>query len=163
MRYRIKLDYRTLEPKETAGPEHPLHLKYLTVCREVVAAEDGSSVWPRAIEDVDIAEALFGKPGAEGGLYDPPPVDDHQVDQYMKLDLPGRATILMPYKMDQERQDEGWVTSLDWTPGVMRFQADRKVGGGSELLGLRSLELTEVQSADADEYRPKDGGEDMRQ
>ena len=57
----------------------------------------------------------------------------------------------------------GWVTSLDWSPGNIRYQVDRKVPGGKGLMGLRTLELSQVQGADADRYRPRDGGLDMRQ
>ena len=57
----------------------------------------------------------------------------------------------------------GWVVSLDWTPGKNRFQADRKTNSGKHLMGLRTLELTEVESASAANYRPQDGGQDMRQ
>ena len=47
-------------------------------------------------------EALFGAPGAPGGLYDPPPVgSDDQAKQYIKLDFAGHATVLLPYMMDQ--------------------------------------------------------------
>jgi hypothetical protein len=55
------------------------------------------------------------------------------------------------------------VTSLDWTPGRIRYQLDRKVLGGTKLKGLRTLELSEVQGEDADRWRPKDGGSNMRQ
>ena len=57
----------------------------------------------------------------------------------------------------------GWVTSLDWTPGRIRYQVDRKVLGGTKLKGLRTLELSEVQGEDAERWRPKDGGSNMRQ
>jgi hypothetical protein len=100
--------------------------------------------------------------------YDPPPVGSEvQASQYLLLDLEGRATVLLPYLMDQDPEahggDSGWVTSLDWTPGTQRYQLDRKTTGGKKLLGLRTLELSEVQSADADTYRPRDGGQNMRQ
>jgi hypothetical protein len=84
----------------------------------------------------------------------------------MKLDLEGGATVLLPYLIDQDpsvHPDMGWVTSLDWSPGPIRFQVDRKINLGQGILGLRTLEVSEVQSADAETYRPKDGGEDMRQ
>ena len=75
--------------------------------------------------------------------------------------------VLLPYLMDQDPDTHpdtsGWVTTLDWAPGSQRYQLDRKTTGGKDLLGLRTLELTEVQSADADTYRPKDGGANMRQ
>ena len=60
-------------------------------------------------------------------------------------------------------EGNGWVTSFDWAPGTQRYQVDRKVQGGLGLRNLRTLELSEVQSADADQYRPRDGGSDMRQ
>ena len=70
----------------------------------------------------------------------------------MVLDLPGGVTLLLPHKLDQCEidSDPGWVTSLDWTPGSIRYQVDRKVWGGSKLKGLRTLELSEVQSTNAE-------------
>lgn len=163
MRMRIKLDYAVLPTDKTA--EAPLHLRSLTVCRE------GRNYWPRregkfrSLSERTASDALFGATGADGGLYDPPPVgSDAQAAQYMLLDLEGHATVLFPYLLDQaEKGDQGWVTSLDWAPGAMRYQVDRKVGAGRQLLGLRTLELSEVQTADAEQYRPKDGGQNMRQ
>jgi hypothetical protein len=143
-----------------------LHLRTMTLCRETLG------MWPRADNYKSAIEALtdiafFGPAGASGGLYDPPPVGSEvQAGQYMKLDLEGGATLLLPYLIDQDpsvHPDMGWVTSLDWSPGPIRFQVDRKINGGQGILGLRTLELSEVQSADAETYRPKDGGEDMRQ
>lgn len=100
-------------------------------------------------------------------MYDPPPVGSaEQALQYLLLDLEGRATVLLPYKMDQDPNAfdaTGWVTSLDWTPGKNRYQIDRKTSSGKNILGLRTLELSEVQSNDASLYRPIDGGENMRQ
>ena len=40
---------------------------------------------------------------------------------------------------------------------------DRKVLGGTKLKGLKTLELSEVQGEDADRWRPRDGGANMRQ
>ena len=40
---------------------------------------------------------------------------------------------------------------------------DRKVLGGKKLKGLKTLELSEVQGEDADRWRPRDGGANMRQ
>lgn len=163
MRLRIKLDYARLDDDKSKEP--PLHLRSLTVCRE------GFNYWPRregkfrSLSERTASDALFGATGADGGLYDPPPVgSDDQAAQYMILDLEGHATVLFPFLLDQaEKGDQGWVTSLDWAPGTMRYQVDRKVGAGRQLLGLRTLELSEVQTADAEQYRPKDGGKDMRQ
>ena len=105
----------------------------------------------------------------------------------MLLDFEGGATLLLPHRLDQHQHREeeggeedgrgrgedastppsssqlGWVTSLDWTPGRIRYQVDRKVLGGTKLKGLRTLELSEVQGEDADRWRPKDGGSNMRQ
>ena len=169
MRMRVKFDYSVLDKKQqveiSSMPAPPLHLKSMTVCRET--NDDGT--WPRATKDESIWNALFGLPGASGGLYDPPPVGgDVQAGRYMMLDLEGHATVMFPYRMDQdpdafEEATNGWVMSLDWTPGKNRFQVDRKVHGGAGILGLRTLELSEVQSADADTYRASDGGQDMRQ
>ena len=163
MRMRIKLDYARLPDDKSAEP--PLHLRSLTVCRE------GRNYWPRregkfrSLSERTASDALFGASGADGGLYDPPPVgSDQQASQYMVLDLEGHATVLFPFLLDQEEKgDQGWVSSLDWAPGAMRYQVDRKVGAGRQLLGLRTLELSEVQTADAEQYRPKDGGQNMRQ
>jgi len=165
VRFRIKMDYSVVEGDKSAVPA-PLHLKSFTICRETL------EMWPRAknyksaIEAIT-EDALFGTRGADGGLYDPPPVGSaEQASQYLMLDLEGRATVLLPYVMDQDPEAHGgtgWVSTLDWTPGVQRYQLDRKTKSGKDMLGLRTLELTEVQSADAAEYRPTDGGENMRQ
>jgi hypothetical protein len=45
----------------------------------------------------------------------------------------------------------------------MRYQADGKFLGGRNVKGLRTLELSEVKSEQAEEYRPRGGAEDMRQ
>lgn len=183
LRLRLKFDYSVLEndkqnvvtPTTTTTPA--LHLKSLTVCREALG------MWPSStttgnykgdksitatMENVRMKEAFFGgSPGADGGLYDPPPIkSEEQAGQYMMLDLEGKATALFPYVVDQTsnaHNGEGWVHSLDWTPGIMRYQVDRKVNSGPDLLGLRTLELSEVQGADAETYRPRDGGQNMRQ
>ena len=114
---------------------------------------------------------MFGPAGAPGGLYDPPPVgsEERAIQNYMLLDFEGGATVLLPHRLDQHHDDEknegphGWVTSLDWTPGNIRYQVDRKVLSGRNLKGLKTLELSEVRGEDADRWRPKDGGVDMRQ
>ncbi|GAX13709.1 hypothetical protein FisN_2Hh545 [Fistulifera solaris] len=161
MRYRLKLDYSA--KTDQADQQQLLQLKYLTVCREVIVEREMH--WPRRHPNYEIQDALFGAPGAEGGLYDPPPIADGTENNYILLDLPGHATTLIPVVLDPSLTSPkmSWVTSLDWTPGKMRYQVDRKVNSGKELLGLRSLELSEVQAADAEEYRPRDGGQDMRQ
>mmetsp|Transcript_18894 Transcript_18894/g.52767 ORF Transcript_18894/g.52767 Transcript_18894/m.52767 type:complete len:453 (-) Transcript_18894:263-1621(-) len=165
VRFRIKLDYAVTE-KDKESDHPPLHLKSFTICRETL------EMWPRAKNYKSAIEAitegaLFGTRGAHGGLYDPPPVGtEEQASQYMMLDLEGRATVLLPYLMDQDpdaHDGMGWVKSLDWTPGKLRYQLDRKTRAGKGILGLRTLELSEVQSADADTYRPTDGGANMRQ
>ena len=166
MRMRLKLDYRIKDSDKGTSPHPALSLKSMTVCRE------GHERWPRydasqTNVDNDATAALFGPPGAAGGLYDPPPVgDDEQATRYMMLDLEGGATVLFPHTIDQDPDafdGNGWVTSLDWTPGRIRYQVDRKVLGGTKIKGLKTLELSEVQGADADTYRPSDGGADMRQ
>jgi hypothetical protein len=218
LRFRVKFDYSILEKDKkkrslssslSSFPPPPLHLRTLTICRETLerwpprrpsnnsSGNDNSSINSptkfRSLADRTAAEALFGKEGAEGGLYDPPPVgSDERASKYMMLDLEGRATTLFPYIMEQTNDNEsnndnsapdqtanngddsiakastpaaatGWVMTLDWTPGSMRYQVDRKVCGGEGLLGLRTLELSEVQSMDAEQYRPRDGGSNMRQ
>lgn len=161
MRFRVKLDYALLDSTSRPNPP-PLYLKSLTVCREAL------DVWPRTPgARSEIASSLFGPPGAAGGLYDPPPIKtEDQASQYLLMELEGGASLLLPYKMDQSEvvhNGEGWVTSLDWTAGNMRYQVDRKVNGGPSLLGLKTLELSEVQGTDAERYRPRDGGQNMRQ
>jgi len=172
MRFRVKFDYfiKGFGPGESKDissivQSPPLHLCSIVVCREMRGR------WPRyeTITNIDESgsERLFGPPGADGGLYDPPRIGStEQADQYMLLDLDGGATILFPHKIDQHpdaHSGNGWVTSLDWTPGRLRFQVDRKVMGGIKLLGLRTLELSEVEGKAAMQWRPTDGGEDMRQ
>jgi hypothetical protein len=179
-RFRIKLDYSILNDNtinaDTEAPP-PLQLKTMVVCREA------ADKWPRSST---MARSLFGVPsGAPGGLYDPPPVGGaDRTEQYCQVDLDGSATALFPIIIDQSDADDtidsgddtkndsassdnddryGWVTSLDWTAGGMRYQVDRKVHSGRQLRGLRTLELSEVQGVDADRYRPRDGGQDMRQ
>mmetsp|Transcript_21896 Transcript_21896/g.52100 ORF Transcript_21896/g.52100 Transcript_21896/m.52100 type:complete len:448 (+) Transcript_21896:214-1557(+) len=163
VRFRIKLDYSVLEDDIKKQP--PLHLKSFTICRETLGMWPRAQNYKSAIEAIT-QDALFGPRGAGGGLYDPPPVGSaEQASQYLLLDLEGRATVLLPYLMDQDPDvhDSGWVTTLDWTPSSQRYQVDRKTKLGKQILGLRTLELTEVQSADAETYRPTDGGENMRQ
>lgn len=177
LRLRIKFDYRVKNEdgqvflQDTTSNIPPaLHLKSLTVCREAKGR------WPKnsskrtelvTEEELMESELLFGVPGAQNGLYDPPPVgSDEQAERYLSIDLDGGATILFPYCMDQDPEafdGNGWVTSLDWSPSSQRFQVDRKVKGGSEILGLRTLELSEVQKSNAETYRPRDGGANMRQ
>ena len=57
------------------------------------------------------------------------------------LDFEGGSTVLLHH----QHEDDGG-------------QVDRKVTGGLKLKGLRTLELGEVLSADADRCMPKDGG-----
>mmetsp|Transcript_22256 Transcript_22256/g.32510 ORF Transcript_22256/g.32510 Transcript_22256/m.32510 type:complete len:468 (+) Transcript_22256:80-1483(+) len=167
MRFRVKWDYRTKAGSEDEGADASpaLHLYSMIVCRET------RERWPRYASDRNVddsfSEKLFGAPGANGGLYDPPPVGSSgQASQYMFLDLEGGASVLFPHKIDQdpnEHDGNGWVQTLDWAPGRIRYQADRKVHGGAKIRGLRSLELSEVQSEDADQWRPNDSGTDMLQ
>jgi hypothetical protein len=176
LRLRIKLHYSILPANgnnnnnnmaspssslSTAPP--PLYLKSLTVCREML------DMWPSdaATTYPVVWDALFGSSGAPGGLFDPPPVGSaDQARHYRLIELPGRATILIPVQLDQDPAlvQVGWVTSLDWTsPNAMRYQVDRKVKSGNYISGLRTLELSEIQSENAERYRPRDGGQDMRQ
>mmetsp|Transcript_11337 Transcript_11337/g.19401 ORF Transcript_11337/g.19401 Transcript_11337/m.19401 type:complete len:539 (-) Transcript_11337:811-2427(-) len=185
MRFRVKLDYALLDEDEesavaTAPP--PLHLRTLTICRETLDGYWPNSADNEGTDDDDaeatessvrrknqkaITETLFGPPGAPGGLYDPPPVgnEERATENYMLLNFEGGATVLLPHRLDQNTDNDslGWVTSLDWTPGKVRYQVDRKVLGGTKLKGLKTLELSEVQGEDADTWRPRDGGADMRQ
>ena len=181
LRFRIKLDYAAVaEGTEKA----PLELRSLTVCREMqqpiwqqrkllkeerdklsVDMEEKSD--ESTINWMAYEEALFGIPGADNGLYDPPPVSDPE--NYLQVDLDGHATALFPYRMEQASLGEdaddrtGFVISLDWTPTNMRYQVDRKMLGGPKLLGLRTLELSSVLAKQAETYRPRDGGANMRQ
>jgi len=177
LRMRVKFDYSVIEAEKKAFQDAattttpPLHLKSMTVCREArgrwpknsIANDDGMMMLSE--EDLKESEILFGIPGGE--LYDPPLVgSDEQAEQYMLVGLDGGATVLFPYLMNQDPDafnGKGWVTSLDWSPSAQRYQLDRKVKGGKDILGLRTLELSEVQSADAKTYQPRDGGADMRQ
>jgi len=174
-RLRVKLDYRVKDEEKEAhlksggkSPPPALCLKSMVICREALGR------WPPVSDaedtpDLDqlMKEVFYGRPGAQGGLYDPPPVgEEDQAGKYMLLDLDGGATLLFPFEMEQDSaafDGNGWVTSLDWTPGTYRYQADRKVKGGPDLRNLRTLELSEVQGAEADDWRPNDGGQDMRQ
>lgn len=161
LRFRVKLDYRattasptTTTATATASPP-PLSLHTLTVCRERLAR------WPRDPERrVSSDLTLFGPPGAQNGLFDPPPVAEGTEHRYTTVDLEGGATLLFPYRLEQHGNNS-WVTSLDWAPGDIRYQVDRKVDG--TVKGLRTLEVCEVETEDADKYRPTDGGANMRQ
>mmetsp|Transcript_937 Transcript_937/g.1159 ORF Transcript_937/g.1159 Transcript_937/m.1159 type:complete len:237 (-) Transcript_937:29-739(-) len=175
LRMRVKFDYSIIESERKAFQETgtllpPLYLKSMTVCREARGKWPKNSIADEVmVSEADLieSEVLFGIPGAQGGLYDPPPVgSDEQAEQYMLMDLEGGGTVLFPYLINQDLNafnGFGWVTSLDWSPGAQRYQLDRKVKGGKDILGLRTLELSEVRSADAETYRPRDGGVDMRQ
>lgn len=175
LRFRVKLDYCVKDDdrkekymNDNSATPPALCLKSMVICREALEQwpvgpdEENSSFSEQVMKN-----ALYGKAGAEGGLYDPPPVGpDEQAGKYMMLDLEGGASLLFPHEMEQDPaafEGNGWVTSLDWTPGTFRYQVDRKVQGGLAIRNLRTLELSEVQGAEADEYRPRDGGEDMRQ
>jgi hypothetical protein len=174
MRFRLKLDYGTTTTTTTTtttpttkppsvpddSSRHPLLLKTVTVCRET------RDEWPRSpTASAKVTSCLFGPPGAPGGLYDPPPLlNAAQAQEYVVLELDGGATALIPFRMDQSEQAvHGYVVSLDWTAGPMRYQVDRKVDSGKNLLRLRTLELSEVLGADAATYRPRDGGQNMKQ
>jgi hypothetical protein len=157
MRFRLKLDYGTTTK---AAEPSLLVLKTLTVCRET------RNDWPQSPNAPQYARAcLFGPPGAPGGLYDPPPLkSEKQAQEYVLMDLEGRATALIPFRMDQgEDALDGYVVSLDWTSGPVRYQVDRKIDSGRNLLRLKTLELSEVLGEDAETYRPRDGGQNMRQ
>ena len=177
MKYRMKLDYRIKDFEKTGNAPLPLHLFSLIICREALER------WPRynmdsfvdketSIDEVNVDDAttrfLFGPMGSPGGLYDPPPVGtDAQSSQYMLIDLEGSASILFPFMIDQDPLTHGsdatWVTSLDWTPGRFRYQVDRKFFGGTNVRGLKTLELSEVEAEQSEQWRPRDGGIDMRQ
>jgi hypothetical protein len=167
LRMRVKFEYGILNADSitstatttsgddpTATPP-PLRLKTITVCRERLEE------WPCNRRDAP----LFRSVGANGGLYDPPPVGcERQASRYMSIDVEGGASILFPHLIDQCNKafNNGWVLSLDWTPGNIRYQVDRKFQPGQRIKGLRTLELSEVQALEADRYRPTDS-QNMRQ
>jgi hypothetical protein len=166
MRMRVKLYYKVKEEEiEQASSSSPpsLHLCTVTVCRE------RKDEWPCGERDVN----LFGPAGANGGLYDPPPVGgEQQAARYIGMDVEGGASLFFPHAMEQTANAFGtdsefykynWVVSLDWTPSGKRYQVDRKFFGGAKSKGLKSLELSEVQALDADTYRPRKGPADMLQ
>jgi len=156
IRMRSKLDYEIKEGGIFKSKTPKLFLKTITICRERLGQ------WPTKKE-----KAFYGPSGATGGLFDPPPVGgEAQAASYMQLDLEGYATVLFPHVLEQDSNKydgNGWCISLDWTPGKMRYQADRKFLGGKSIKGLKTLELSEVASEQAEEYRPRGGPEDMRQ
>ena len=62
---------------------------------------------------------------------------DEQVTRYMMLDLEGGATILSHTQLIRiPMPSMEMVTSLDWTPGRIRYQVDRKVLQGTKTKGL---------------------------
>jgi hypothetical protein len=145
---------------------------------KMLARRSGNAV--RKITVLRVVTADPGEGMARGDDPPPPPVgsEERAISNYMLLDFEGGATMLLPHRLDQHSEEEGgegvgtredhssrpgWVTSLDWTPGRIRYQLDRKVLGGTKLKGLRTLELSEVQGEDVDRWRPKDGGSNMRQ
>jgi hypothetical protein len=86
----------------------------------------------------------------------------------LAFDFDGYATALFPSEMTQKEVGEGvktkdqFVVTLDWSPGKMRYQVDRKFFGGELVKGLRTLELSEVLSTEAEKYSPGKPG-DMKQ
>lgn len=155
-RMRLKLDYLAKEDETVLSDTPPLHLRGFTMCREREGELPDQS-----------DEFLFGQPGAPGGLYDPPPTgNEEQAYQYITLDLEGYTTVLFPHAIEQDASafnGQSWVISLDWTPGKFRYQVDRKFFNGAKIKGLKTLELSEVESGDADRWRPKKGPKDMQQ
>jgi hypothetical protein len=162
IRMRVKFEYGVLLNSEITAvgsndpvAPPPLHLKTITVCRERLEE------WPCYRRDA----SLFRSVGANGGLYDPPPMGcERQASRYMSIDVEGGASILFPHQIDQCNKafNNGWVLSLDWTPGNIRYQVDRKFQPGERIKGLRTLELSEVQALEADTYRPTNS-QNMRQ
>lgn len=156
LRFRLKLSYAiheedTLDDSITST-HPPLYLKNVVICRETTLD------FPNPDKHTTLYESL----GAPGGIYDPPPI--RKENQYLQLDLEGRATALFPSKIDQDMDDgTGWVMTLDWTTDELRYQADRKVFGGLGIKGLYRLELSEVRSEDSELWRPKKGPQNMTQ
>lgn len=165
MRLRVRSEWR--RDPSSSDDDAPLLLAALVAIRERAGKPPRD---PARRVSADLP--LFGPPGAPGGLYDPPPVCDPrdaegtQAERYVTVDLDGGATVLLPFRVDQAEDafdGHGWVMTLDWTPGNVRYQVDRKTNGGKGVKGLRTLEVSEVQAEDANKYRPRDGGADMRQ
>lgn len=149
LRFRLKLSYATdLDDQTTSKNDDdditsthpPLFLKSVIVCRE------STLDFPNPTKQTSLYESL----GAPGGIYDPPPINSSVENQYLALDLEGRATALFPSKIDQDVDDGGWVMTLDWTTDELRYQADRKVFGGLGIKGLYRLELSEVRGEESE-------------
>lgn len=67
------------------------------------------------------------------------------------MQLPGRTTLFFPRGLDVR---EKGVLSIQWEGVKMMYQADRKF---NDLLGgIRTLELTEIRSSEAELYPPTD-------
>ena len=137
----------------------------MVLCREM------RECWPRCdtMSNVDdsITETIFGQPGAPGGLYDPPPVrSEEQSKLYMKMNLEGYASVIFPYKIHQDPEafdGNGWVQTIDWSPGRIRYQADRKVQVGAKIWELKTFEFTEDEADSADKRRSSDIQQNKRQ
>ncbi|GMI59904.1 hypothetical protein ScalyP_jg2793 [Parmales sp. scaly parma] len=129
----------------------------------VVVCRDRLDKWPTRRE-----KPFFGPQGAPGGIFDLPPIQDAVSDKMLAFDFDGYATALFPSEMTQKEVGEGvktkdqFVVTLDWSPGKMRYQVDRKFFGGELVKGLRTLELSEVLSTEAEKYSPGKPG-DMKQ
>jgi len=129
----------------------------------VVMCRDRRDRWPSERE-----RAFMGPAGAPGGLYDPPPIGEEDQTKYMLVEFDGYTSSLFPYVISQaedvdgENSHRGVVASIDWSPGRMRYQVDRKMQFGRHVKHLRTLELSEVQVDDAERLRPKNP-DDMRQ
>ena len=101
----------------------------------------------------EISAALFGPPGAPGGLYDPPPVgnDERVVGNYMLLDFKGGATVLLPHRLDQrlrawERQGR---TGVGHQPGL--DAGDHSIPCRSQVVRGEEDQGTEDARAERDE------------
>lgn len=162
LRFRLKLSYSIHDEDNDSNDNDnddsiisthpPLYLKNVIICRE------STLDFPNPNKHTSLYESL----GAPGGLYDPPPI--LKENQYLQLDLEGRATALFPSKIDQDIDyGTGWVFTLDWTTDELRYQADRKVFGGLGVKGLYRLELSEVRGEESELWRPNKGPQNMSQ
>lgn len=137
-RVRCKLLYRPADG-DSAAEVPAMRLANVAIVREVLGGGEFVT------SDVSGEEPdIDGSPGR--GLYDPPPGEKLR---YVSLYSEGGITLVFPSEVSAD--SEG-VISLDWIAGRMRYQIDRKFAkmDGS----LSSLELTEIQKADAETYLP---------
>ena len=123
---------------------HNLKLLLLSSENDSLTVRDKLLSYPREEKDA----ALYSAAGT--GIYDPP--GESRSRRYFSIYAQGRLTICFPTHCMLEGPES---ISMDWTPepGPMRYQADSKwrISDGS----CYSLELTEINAADAEIYIPE--------